>query len=189
MSRQLYDDSANSWAETSIDATMTEVSTATTFPHFAAAVDLTNSQIILIGWSAVDTANADLRCWTVTESAITAKTEVVLNSTDDQGLCAITIDLQSGWWYAIYGGKSDGSETWGTSVNLYYKVSKDSGATWGPETQLTTFQSTITALFGLNRCYLGSPVNCLYNIDSANIREDRVNVEIGFPVARFQLGI
>ncbi len=137
ISRKLYDDSANTWSETSIDATMTELSTATAFPNFAAAVDLANSQIVLIAWSATDAANADLRCWTVTNSAITAKTEVVLNSTDDQGLAALSIDTATGNWHAYYCGASAGTETWNTSLNVYTKVSKDSGTTWGPETKLT----------------------------------------------------
>lgn len=143
ISRQVYDDSANSWAETSIATSMTELTTATAFPMYAATVDLTNSRIIMVAWSAVDTANADLRCWTITESAITeTSTNVVLNSTDDQGLCAVTIDADSGDWRVFYCGKSDGSETWLTILNVYMKCSKDQGATWGPETKMTSPQST-----------------------------------------------
>lgn len=189
VSRQLYDDSANTWAETSIATSMVEVTTATNFPHFAAAVDLTNSRIILIAWNGVDTANADLLCWTVTESAITAKADVVTNGTDDQGCCAISIDNQTGYWYAIYGGKSDGSETWGTSVNLYFKVSKDTGTTWGPETLLTTSGSLIMGLFAASIYYLGSAANCIYFVDGSVLDEERINVEVALPTARFQLGI
>lgn len=189
VSKQIYDDSANSWSEVSISGSMVEVTTANSFPHFAAAVDLTNSNIILIAWNGVDTSNADLLCWTITEGANTAKTDVVTNSTDDQGLCAITIDLQTGYWYALYGGKSDGSETWGTSVNIYYKVSTDSGATWGPETLLTNQSAFLMGLFSCPRCYLGSPVNCIYFVDGAVIDEERMNIEISQPQASFQLGI
>jgi hypothetical protein len=134
ISRQLYDDSADTWSETSIvSATDTNVG----MPHFAAAVDIANSQNVLIAWTAIDTLNADLKCYTVTEGAITTKTDVVLNSTDDQGLAAIGINTTNGDWYAFYAGKSDGSETWTTSLNLYYKISTDDGATWGSETALT----------------------------------------------------
>lgn len=137
LSRQVYDDSANSWAETSIDTDCTFPAVTTAYPHFAVAVDLTNSQLIVVMWNATDTASADLRCWTVTEGAITAKTDVVANGTDDQGLCAVGIDTVTGYWYVFYVGKSDGSETLYTAVNVYYKVSQDSGSTWGPETVLT----------------------------------------------------
>lgn len=137
ISRKLYDDSGNSWSETSIATSMTDVAATTAFPNFNASVDLTNSQIILVAWSAADGANADLKCWTITNSAITEKTAVVSNGTDDQGLCAITIDTATEDWYVFYAGKSDGSETWTTSLNIYYKRSTDDGTTWGNETKLT----------------------------------------------------
>lgn len=139
ISRKIYDDSANSWAETSIATSMTKVAATTNMFNFAATVDLANSRLIMVAWSAQDTANADLRCWTITESAITeTSTNVVLNSTDDQGLCAIALNTVTGEWIVFYGGKSDGSETWGTEANVYFKTSKDAGATWGAETQLTS---------------------------------------------------
>jgi len=123
----------------------------TAFPHFAAAVDIANSRNLLVAWSAIDTANADLRCWHVTESAITEVTNVVLNSTDDQGLCAIGIDTTTGYWWVVYCGKSDGSETFLGLSNLYYKVSKDSGATWEPETLLTTVSRIFYNIFVVPR--------------------------------------
>jgi hypothetical protein len=133
--RYIYDDSANSWGLTNIGS-ITDAAANTNFPHFAAAVDLTNSQIVLVYWDEVAAVNADLKCWTITEGAITAKTDVVLNSGGGQGLAAVGIDTAAGHWYAFYGGKSDGSESF-PSVFLYYKVSTDSGTTWGPETKIT----------------------------------------------------
>jgi hypothetical protein len=133
LSRKLYDDSANTWAETSISTGITHPAVTTTFPHVAATVDIDNSQNIVIAWNGVDTANADLKCWTVTESAITACTDVVANGTDDQGLAAIGIDESTGYWWAAYCGKSDGSQTWSSSTKIYCKVSQDGGTTWGAE--------------------------------------------------------
>lgn len=136
--RYLYDDSADTWSKTSIAASMADVTASTSAPHYSVAVDITNSQNVLVAWSGVDTANADLRCWTITESSITEVTNVVLNSTDDQGLAVIGINTGTGHWYVAYGGKSDGSETWSSAVKFYYKVSTDSGSTWGAETILTS---------------------------------------------------
>ena len=152
LSRKLYDDSANSWSEASISTGMVDQAAATAFPHFDAFVDIENSRNVVVAWNAVDLVNADLLGWTVTESAITAfTTPVVLNSTDDQGLCAITKDTVTGHWYCFYAGKSDGSETFPTSVNVYYKVSTDEGATWGPETLLTNALSNIHWLIAVPR--------------------------------------
>lgn len=188
VSRYIYDDSANTWAETSISGSMTDQAASTAFPHFAAAVDLTNSKIILIAWNGVDTANADLLGWTVTESAITAfTTSVVLNGTDDQGLAAISIDTSTGYWWAYYGGKSDGSETFLTSINIYCKCSKDSGATWGPETLLTTRAADITWLIACPRLYSGPPL-VMYHNDIA-LDELLINVQIATPQARVAIGL
>jgi hypothetical protein len=137
ISRVLYDNSGDAWAETSIAGTMVELAQTVAYPQFAAAVDVTNSRNLLVAWSAADLLNADLRCWHVTESAITEVTNVVANSTDDQGLCAIGIDTDTQDWYVFYAGASDGSETFDSAVKIYYKVSTDDGATWGAETELT----------------------------------------------------
>lgn len=142
ISRKLYDDSANSWSESSIAGSMTELSTATAFANFSCATDQDNNRLVLVAWSNTDAANADLRCWTITDAAITeTSTNVVLNSTDDQGLCSITIDEDGDWW-VFYCGTSAGTETWNTNLNVYCKVSKDDGATWGPETILTSTDVT-----------------------------------------------
>lgn len=147
ISRKLYDDSADTWAETSISTGMVDNSASNGFPHFAAAPDISGTQSVLVAWNGIDTANADLKCWTVDSGTITACTDVVTNGTDDQGLAAISIDTATGYWHVFYFGKSDGSETWGTSGNIYTKVSMDSGTTWGPETVVTTAPYRIDCLF------------------------------------------
>jgi hypothetical protein len=153
ISRKIYDDSANTWAETSIATSMVESSTFV--PNFAIAIDPTNNKILLVAWSAVDTANADLRYWTIDESAITEGTNVVQNSTDDQGMCGISLDPVTGWITVYYGGKSDGSETFQTAIHIYYKVSRDGGTTWGPETRLTEINRAYSWLIGCPILYWG----------------------------------
>lgn len=141
LSVKRYDDSGNSWAESAIiaDGTALDTLAATVFPNMAAFVDLANSRNIVVAWTAVDAANADLRCFIITDTTITeTAANVVLNSTDDQGLCAIALDTGAATWYVFYGGKSDGSETFSSSINIYYKTSTDDGATWSSETLLTT---------------------------------------------------
>jgi Neuraminidase (sialidase) len=71
-------------------------------------------------------------------ASITEKTNVVEDSTDDQALCAIGIDTDDDTFYCFYAGKSDGTETAYTALNVYYKTSDDGGTTWGSETQLTS---------------------------------------------------
>ena len=147
LSRYVYDDSANSWAEGAIiaDGSITLVAASSNYPHFSVAVDLTNSQILVVAWNAIDAANQDLLGFTVTESAITAFTTApVSNATDDCGFAGIAIDTATQDWYVYYGGKSDGSDTFTTSLSLNYKVSTDDGATWGAETDLPLSGSDAT---------------------------------------------
>jgi hypothetical protein len=157
ISRYIHDDSGNSWAETIFGApmTFTDVPPSTHFPNFDAAVDLTNSRVFVVAWNAVDTANADLTAWTMTESAITALTDVVTNSTDDQALCAISLDTTTADLTVFYCGKSDGSETVNSSLNIYRKVSKDAGSTWGPETVVSPKTAGRNWLVTCPRKYLG----------------------------------
>jgi len=62
---------------------------------------------------------------------------VVLNSVDDQAVCAVSIDA-SGDHNVYYFGKSDGSETYATAMKMYYKRSTDDGVNWGAETEVGT---------------------------------------------------
>ena len=186
ISRYIYDDSANTWSESIFSGTFTEQVAATSFPHFAAAVDITNSQIIVVAWNGIDTANADLTCWTVTESAVTAKTDVVTNSTDDQALAAVCLDLQTGYWHVFYAGISSGGETWLTSVNIYRKTSTDGGTTWGPETLMTETARDITWLITCPQLYSGKPIAAFHS--DVSLDELYVNVDISQPRTNY-LGV
>lgn len=147
ISRKLYDASGDAWAETSIVTSMTAIASSTATPHFSIAVDDANNKIMLIAWNNRDTALADLRFFSIDESTITEGTPVVSNGTDDQTLCAIGIQAVTLDVYAFYGGKSDGSETVGTAIHIYYKISTDDGATWGAETKLTEAAHNFDVLY------------------------------------------
>lgn len=132
ISRKLYDDSGDSWSETSIAGSMTAIANSTAAPQFSLAVDDANNKILLTAWSNRNTVNADLRFWTIDESSITEGTNVVLNSAGNQQNCAISLDTGTGTVYVFYCGNSSASDS-----NAFYKTSADGGATWGSETQLS----------------------------------------------------
>jgi len=192
LSVKRYDDSGNSWAETSIATSMTDQTAATAFPHMAAVVDLANSRNIVIAWSAVDAANADLRCWIIDDTTITETTNVVLDGTDDQGLCALAINSTTGLLYAFYGGKSDGSETFGASINIYYKSSANAGTTWGSETRLTTVGAYIRQINCPPRFldFLPAPPLVLWGYTTGVLTEARINMGLPIsPRASYQIGV
>lgn len=188
ISRKNYDDSANSWAETSIATSMTDLGVAsnTPFPHWAACRDLSSGDSILVAWSAVDTASARLRAWQVNNSTITALTDVVSSSTDDQGLAMIAIDDATGDLTVIYGGATGGGETFRTAINLYCKVSKDGGTTWGPETPLTSAARDIPWIGCVPRRYI-QPLGVAYFHNGGTIDEIKFNVQVTQPRASHQL--
>lgn len=185
ISRKLYDDSGDTWAETSISTGMVDRSPANEFPHFAAVVDTANSRNVLIAWSAIDTLNADLMAWAITESAITALTDVVTNSTDDQGFAAFGIATDTSTWYAFYGGKTDGSETFKSVLGVYYKSSIDGGVTWSAETRLSTTTYLVQNLLTVPR-FVGSFV-ALW-LDNSALTPLKLSVLIPGARARYILG-
>jgi len=187
LSVKRYDDSGNTWAETSIATGMVNLIASLAFPNVAAAVDLANSRNVVVAWTNVDTLNADLRCWIIDDTTITEVTNVVANSTDDQGLCGISIDTASGYWYVFYLGASGGSEIWQTSLNVYYKVSQDSGTTWGPEIKLTSFSGQRLLLLSCPR-FTGTPV-LGYFLTLNGIQALFVVTEARQPSANYQIGL
>ena len=169
-----YDDSANSWAETSIATSMVDTPPVTSFPHMSAAVDLKNSRIIFAAWTAVSTLNADLRCWRIDDTTITEGTNnIVLNSVLNQGFSALGIDTQNSLLYALYCGKSDGTEISYTTSNIYYKTSSDYGDTWGSETKLTEYAK-------INNSLLTAPrfIPPLYAVSHSNSSGVFINIPI-----------
>lgn len=189
ISRKLYDDSANSWSETSIATSMTDTAASSSWPHFAVAMDIANTKHWLAAWSAVNTLNADLRVFHVDASTITEVTNVVTNSPNNQGMAGITLDPTTGMLTVYYCGKSDGTETYTTAFNIYCKQSTDGGTTWGPETKLTTITKRIDFLYSLPRVlYRTSAIPPIMYGHFGTWESLLINIDIIQPHARFQLG-
>jgi hypothetical protein len=134
ISLKVYDDSLNSWAETSIAASM--VDGISYLPQMEAIVRLSDGHILLFAWNSVDLSTADLQAWDINGAAsITAITNVVTNSDDCVGVTAM-LDTDTNDIYVFYMGKSDGSQIGGSTLGIYYKISTDGGTTWGAEQTL-----------------------------------------------------
>lgn len=123
---KVYDNSGDSWSETSIATSMVD---SNNHYQMSAAPRHRDNHVILVAWSELDAATADLKVWDIGGSAaITAKTNV-LTDTDASAQVAILIDQQNDDVYVAYlkGG------TWESSVDVKYKKSTDGGSTWGAE--------------------------------------------------------
>lgn len=143
LSRKIYDDSANSWAETSIATSMVDQFNTTTGPQFMGSVRHSDSKLIVAAWTNRDVATADLKCWVIDEAAITAVTDIVTDA-DDCHNVGLMIDRNNDFIYAFFIGKSDGSEVISTAAGVYFKVSTDGGTTWSADRQLDPVRSGLT---------------------------------------------
>jgi hypothetical protein len=138
MSRKLYDDSANSWAEssilTSVNATIINRTNVTS--SLGGAVRHSDNVVVICFWNHFDNATADLKCYFISETAITAKTDVITDKDDCMG-AAVFIDQNNNYIYVAYIGKNDGAEVVLSDVHIYYQLSTDDGSTWNTAVQVS----------------------------------------------------
>ena len=137
LSRFLYDDSANTWDAGTIILAGLVSSTFRGVYKFSATVDLANSRNIISVWNRFNTVGAVLKCYTVTETTITAVTDVIASSGGNQGFTSIALNTATNTWYVFYGGSQAGTDTYSSAIKFYYKYSTDAGTTWSSEILLT----------------------------------------------------
>ena len=163
ISLKVYDDSADSWGETSISGSMTEVSQTTAYSQMAGSIRASDNHLLLVAWNAYDSATGDLNTWDINGAAsITAKTDVVTNS-DDCILAHLAV-APNGTVHCTYAGKSDGSQTAKTALGIYRKSSNDGMATWTAEyTVNADYIDAVCALTGAQQSEGSFPLICWSN--------------------------
>jgi len=131
LSLKMYDDSANTWTETSIATSMVEDAIHLTMD---AAVRHSDGHILLAAHSNDDNATDDLMTWDLTVNSIAsptvnnAKTNIFTNQ-DVSGFAAVVINQQNDDVYVAY---LKGT-TWEAEGHVVYHKSDDDMATWGTE--------------------------------------------------------
>jgi hypothetical protein len=155
---KVFDDSANTWSETLISASMIDVSKVSAHGQMAICIRPSDNHLLLAAWSDRDTVTADLKTWDINGSAsITAKTNV-LTDTDDCSNAVLSINPH-GRIYCTYVGKADGSENVPTAVTVNQKYSDDGMATWSGEYPVHDDQTwDISGLVGSMICESGKPL-------------------------------
>ena len=128
-----YDNSGNSWGETSISTGMTD---SIEIMQMSAIVRHSDGHIIVAAWNNIDSATLidDLKVWDITLATptITAKADVVTNTNDCVGV-ALFIDQNNDDLYCAYLGDEDGSQVYQATLTAFYKLSDDGGDTWGTQ--------------------------------------------------------
>jgi hypothetical protein len=139
-SLKTWDDSAGTWSEVALYS-------GVTFDFFngaySGAVRHSDGHLIFAAYTTqIDQATNDFAIYDIANAgSITQKTNPITNM-DDWGAPRIFVNQANNDLYACYVGKADGSETWASSINFYFKKSTDGGSTWGTETLLTDAANT-----------------------------------------------
>ncbi len=126
ISLKVYDDSGNSWSETSIATSMAD---SNFYYQMSASPRGRDNHVILAVWSELDAATADLKVWDIGGSGdITAMTSVVTDLAESAQV-AVLINQQNDDIYVAYlkGG------TWEATTDVVYRKSTDGGTTWSAE--------------------------------------------------------
>ncbi|MBL4593764.1 MAG: hypothetical protein JKX68_08125 [Flavobacteriales bacterium] len=130
ISIKMYDDSANTWTETSVSTSM---SFDTVFTNWDGALRHSDGHIIFAAHTNNNHGSDDLKVWDLTVDSIssptvTAKTNIFTN-VNDAAQAAVIINQQNDDVYIayIYG------SGWTSSTNIYYKLSTNGGTSWGTE--------------------------------------------------------
>ena len=133
MTLKMWDYSANSATESATIQTIVNTGQATDLTGqfgYSASVRHSDGHLILASISDRDTATSDHQVWDINGTgSITAKTNITTNI-DDHWHPSVFIDQTTDDIYVAYNGKRDGSETLGTTTNVYYTKSTDGGTTW-----------------------------------------------------------
>lgn len=134
-----YDDSANTWpTELSITTGVSLGWLGYFVCQIGVSIRHSDNHLIIAICNGVDSATADMLVYDLTNIGTkTAKTNVFSNS-DDWGLADVVIDQNTDDIYVSWAGKNDGSQTWTSSVTVYYSKSTDDGATWGTPVAYST---------------------------------------------------
>jgi hypothetical protein len=132
MSIKMYDDSANTWTETTFGVGM---STTNTFRDFDGAIRLSDKHLIAAYNTDNNASSNDLKIYDIVLTGITTpvatvKTDV-FTDIDATGDARIIINQQNDDIYVAY---FSAATTWDTDNELYYKKSDDDATTWGSQT-------------------------------------------------------
>lgn len=149
ISLKTYDDSGDSWSENAIVAATDTVLTSVG-QGWSGSIRHSDGHLILGLADSRDGATSDLKVYDISINggfSSTALTEVITDK-DDWYNPHVFIDQQNTDLYVAYNGKSDGSETVGTSTLVYYKKSIDEGATWGTETAYSESAGDVLSVSG-----------------------------------------
>ena len=130
ISIKMYDNSADSWTETSIDTSITQ---SFVFQFMHAAVRTSDGHILLVYHNDIDSSTDDLETVDINPNSIasptiTTKTNIFTNQSES-ALVSVIVDPTTDDVYVAYGKGG----TWTAAIDIVFHKSTDGMATWGSE--------------------------------------------------------
>ncbi|KKK44055.1 hypothetical protein LCGC14_3167630, partial [marine sediment metagenome] len=131
LSVKIYDDSADTWTETSIATSMVD---DTRHINMDGSIRQSDGHLLVAAHSNDDTTGDDLLTWDITVDSIasptvTAKTNVFTNEAES-AQCCVFINQQND---DVYVGWLSGDTNWQATVSVVFKKSTDGMGIWGTE--------------------------------------------------------
>jgi len=131
---KVHDDSADTNSESAaINGALGMIENSTDITGqggFSGSIRQSDGHLICAFFTEFDSATGDFKVYDINGTgSITALTNIATNI-DDMYYVSVFIHQRTNNIYVSYIGKSDGSETLGTSTNVYYAKSTDGGVTW-----------------------------------------------------------
>jgi hypothetical protein len=148
-----YDDSGNSYTESSALTFTNNDTTATGQYGFSGSIRHEDGHLIVAFFNAFDSATGDFLVYDMNSTASITALTAITTDIDDMYYPSVYLNQdQPDWIYVAYIGKSDGSETLLTTASVYYALSKDRGVTWTKDIAFsessTDYRQTWTPLNG-----------------------------------------
>lgn len=130
LSLKTYDDSANSFSETSIATAVDNTTDGLGQWPMAGAIRHSDGHLICAVSSEYDSATGDTLVYDINGAAsIVAKTNIHTNA-DDMYHLAVMVDQNTDNLYVGHVGKIDGTEALGSNAHAYYAKSVNGGTSW-----------------------------------------------------------
>lgn len=155
ISLKRYDDSADSWAETSISTSVSYMNQQFGLSSFNAITDYANNQNILVHHTNPSTGSQNIKVFTITASAVNSKTNLYSNTSSSLNQLP-SLSLVGNTLYGFYLGQPTLNVS--GMLSIVYKTSTDRAANWSAAvTNLCiTLMSSATVLYYCPRSYSSS---------------------------------
>ncbi len=125
-----YDDSGNSFSESSVIATLIDSTNDGNGQYpFSGAIRHSDGHLIVALCTDLDSATGDFRVFDIDGAGSITELTAIATNIDDLYYPSVFV-ADNDQIYIAYTGKRDGSQTLGTTASVFYALSSDGGSTW-----------------------------------------------------------